>query len=616
VWICSADNEDSLEVSLKTLAAKLNVEAYAKENYRMLMKKLNSYEKVLLVLDNAEEISEPLANGKVHLLLTSNNANLEGSIFKLDKWKESTALNYIREGTERTDEETDLVELGRMLGGVPLSLKLAKSYNQRNREIPIRVLMSKLAAQTFISPELTDHDAAVMIAECITKAKEHYPPVDKVLWLSALLSSECVPRDIYASIFADVFENADLRECKAEANHYSLIEEDSSGALSMHTLVQQTVLSQVRMSESLPDLMASINKHLKSSDSQQEVLRCTKPTLCFLIDQGLDADSVDFCMNFLHSATNLEGISPYKTQQLTTIHEWVLGNELVLQYMRAKTIFRFAKNLNLIGRASAGLNLLLRVKQEIEAEGTKRASLYNALGDLYMHSGDMTKAERYYLRRLEIWEEELDPNHTKLGTLYNSLGMLYKANNNMLEAEKYLLKGLAIYQDVLDPNHPALALLYNNLGKLYIANDSLEEAEKYLLKSLAIWENVLMIRHPNLVKLYNTLGRLYTATGDFGSAEKYYLKFLAIKEEGLEPRHPELAAIYCRLGMLYQTSGDLEMAEKYLLKCLEIWEAVCEPRHPSLATVYDALRVLYKGLGREEEALKYLDLWMTTQVSP
>jgi tetratricopeptide (TPR) repeat protein len=614
VWICRADTEDSLAISLKTLAAKLNVEANAKENYRLLMNELNSYEKVLLVLDNAKEICEPLANGRVHLLLTSMNASIGGRTFKLDKWKESTALNYIREGTERADEETDLLELVRMLCGVPLSLKLAKSYVHRNRDVPISVLINKLAAQSFISPEQTVQ-AAVMIAECISKAKELYPPVDKLLWLSALLSSEGVPRDVYVSIFADVFESADFRECRAEAKSYSLVEEDSSGALSMHTLVQQTVLSQVRMSESLPDLMASISRHLKTKDRQQEVLRCTKPTTSFLIAQGFNADSIDFCMNFLNLAINLEGISHDKAQQLATIYDWVLDHELVLQYMRAKTIFRFAKNLSLIGRPSAGLNLLLRVKQEIEAQGTMRGSLYNVLGDLYMHSGDMIKAERYYLRRLEIWEEELDPNHTKLATLYNSLGMLYKANNNMPEAEKYLLKSLAIYQEGLDPNHPSLAMLYNNLGKLYRANDNLEEAEKYLLKSLAIWENVLEIKHPNLGKLYNNLGKLYTATGDIDSAEKYYLKFLAIKEGVLEPKHPELAAIYCQLGMLEQTSGNLEKAESYLLKCLEIWEGVCEPRHPSLAIVYDALRSLYKSIGREEEALKYLDLWMATQES-
>jgi tetratricopeptide (TPR) repeat protein len=652
VWICSADNEDSLEVSLKTLAAKLNVEAYAKENYRMLMKKLDSYEKVLLVLDNAQEISEPLANGKVHLLLTSRNSNLDGRIFKLDKWRESTALSYIREGTERTDEETDLQALVRILSCVPLGLKVARKYINRERDMPIRELLNKLQAQNYINSE-RNPQAAVMIAECISKAKEHYPPVVKVLWLSALLSSECVPRDIYASIFADVFATADLRECKAESNHYSLIEEDSSGALSMHTLVQQTVLSQVCMSESLPDLMASINKHLKSSDKQQEVLRCTKPTLCFLIGQGFTVDSVCFCMNFLHSAINLEGISQDKTQQLTTIHKWVFAHPLVLLCIDARTIIAYAWNLKVAGKIKPALDLLLSLKPQIEARDSKNSDLYNTLGQLYKANGDVAAAEKHYLKCLELRSDTQSPQHSELAGLYYNLGNLYKIKGDMREAEQCLLKCLAIWEGGLDAKHPNLVKLYFSLGDLYRVQSNSLKAEEYYQRSMEIlgellipkhpdllaeilsntgstdniedkrfsyilrctdpFEEVRDPEHPNLATIYNNLGILFRAKGNIKEAEKYYLMCLAQREEVLYPKHPKFAGLYYSLGDLYQTKGDLTQAEKYYLKGLEIWEVVLGPKHSDLAKLYYNLGNLYQAKGDMGEAeqyyLKCLEIW-------
>ena len=158
---------------------------------------------------------------------------------------------------------------------------------------------------------------------------------------------------------------------------------------------------------------------------------------------------------------------------------------------------------------------------------------FNGKGNVYIRTGDIKSAEKYYLMAIEKGN---DIAMTNLGNLYKN------EKKDINNAEKYYLMAAKRGNDIAMTN---LGNLYKNEKK------DINNAEKYYLMAVEKGND----------KAMNNLGNLYkNEKRDIDSAEKYYL--MAIEKGN--------GTAMFNLGYLFQNEKkDINNAEKYYLMAVE-----------------------------------------------
>jgi tetratricopeptide (TPR) repeat protein len=94
------------------------------------------------------------------------------------------------------------------------------------------------------------------------------------------------------------------------------------------------------------------------------------------------------------------------------------------------------------------------------------AKAYNNLGNLYYGQGDYDRAEEYYAKCKEIYENETFSQGVNLATVYNNLGSLYLTKGDTEIAQQYYVKSQTIHEKVLLPTHEDLLSTRENLDMI------------------------------------------------------------------------------------------------------------------------------------------------------
>ena len=189
---------------------------------------------------------------------------------------------------------------------------------------------------------------------------------------------------------------------------------------------------------------------------------------------------------------------------------------------------------------------------------TSMAEIYAVMAEVYLFRWEWEKAERYFIKALE-----LDPNMAFTRWYYAwTLYLFGKTEEAIIENER------AQKIDPFNPNITVhLAALYYNVGRY---EDALQEA----LKSLEIEKDYQMG--------YYVLGRIYLSTGR--------------TEDAIEV-HKKLPMMKYVLGSTYVKSGHRDEAEKILHELensqVNEWNAF-------------QLAMMYGALGKMDEAFKWL----------
>jgi tetratricopeptide (TPR) repeat protein len=607
VWVLNAETESDLETSLVNLGTYLWVEVSAKDKYRMLHKALLSYNQVLLVFDNAVKLIEPvyeLFKGmNMHLLLTTRDETFEAA-FILRGWQVEVAVRYLTDITHRTEETKELEALCVKLSCAPLALKVASVFIQSEKTMPLKELLGKLDEDLAYIEDSNLHQSyriTKMISECVHKAVEAYAPTRDFLLMCAFLSPNSVPHALYSRLFIDISQ-ADLRLCKRNAKVYSLFEEDEDQAISMHRLVQQTVLSAEAALQVLPLLTKSIATCLSDKGTRREVLRSTKSVLYFVMHRGLLDEYGEFCMHFLHMSIALKGVSLERTKMLLDLLHWLDSHQPFIPQLSPVTAAEFAVDLN-----AAGLSALaLKIAAQIEAEvPDQKMELHRALGTLYMSTSEWDKAEAHFSKCLADMLDSLGPKHHDTAGVYNDLGIVCMNKGDWATSEDYCLKCLSIWQETLEPVDLELSKVYNNLGILYKHTNDIAKSLKYYQKCLQIRQIKLPPKHPDIALIYNNLGNLYRIKRDFPQSEECYGKCLGIMKEIYGADHAELAVIYNNLGVLFSDKGDTQQADENFMMAMHIKLQTLEPNDPEISALYKHLASLYDKAGDTQRAEEY-----------
>jgi two-component system, NarL family, sensor kinase len=146
---------------------------------------------------------------------------------------------------------------------------------------------------------------------------------------------------------------------------------------------------------------------------------------------------------------------------------------------------------------------------------------YNILGVFYVTTRDLSRAEAYHKKALEVRLQtndygEIFQSYDNLGIVHRELKQYDKALAYYFKAAEYAIKG----EDSSD-----ISFVYNDIGAAYSFQGDLNNAEQYLKESISIRER--MNETNEIAYTYNYLGENYERKKDYLNAERYIKKALA-----------------------------------------------------------------------------------------
>lgn len=611
-WYCNSENATVLEADLKALAASLKIEASAKDGYTYLKSKLKSFRKVLLILDNAsslkefKDIYEGFKQAGAYLLLISRDSTLPNSIV-LSGWEVEAAAAFMMDTLAGQCELAEVTELVEKLSCVPLALEVARRFIE-SEGIPISELLQRIDEDIGYFED-GEPQAVTMVQMSVDRAiNGNVPDVKLILCLSALLSSDVIPKSVYFPLAQALKPKLDILRCFRSVKAYSLLTVTANQASQMNRLVQRAILAkhQEYAEEILPGLVVAIDELLnKEATDMKELLKSCRTVFDHVVNNGMILKYSSFAITFLihtigkHNNPGL-GINASTTAALMKMHQAFVDEGAI----RSLNCNLQAYMIEMQRKAGSYKEATEYAEAALETVGTEtpiiRAYVYWQVAYLFIQNANYARAEEYNLKAIALYQDTIGPNHPDTATAYNSLGILYNHIGNYLKAEEYYTKAFLIRKECLDLN--AIANSYNNLGIIALNKKDYVAAEDLYFKALHFKLKVFDLSHPEITIAYKNLGALFHAQKYYDRAEEYYLKTINIEQQALGPKHPSLANSFVSLGSLNIDRGNLSKGEEMLLKASGIYKDLYDADHYNMTYLHWALGNLYKKKGEYSKA--------------
>lgn len=240
---------------------------------------------------------------------------------------------------------------------------------------------------------------------------------------------------------------------------------------------------------------------------------------------------------------------------------------------------------------------------------------YNKLGNIANAEGNLSQAEMYYKKALEICIALADETNTvearrDLSISYIMLGSIAQVEGNLSQAKIYYEKAFEIDKELAAETSTVearldLSISYKSLGNIALAEFNYSQAKSYYEKALEIQKTIAeetdtVEAHSVLASSYNTMGFIIQNEGNIIQAKMYYEKALEIAKALADKTNTvkarcDLANNYDNLGNIAKSEGNLNKAKMYYKLAMEIRKALSKETN----TVEDRrnLAFSYNNLG-------------------
>lgn len=201
------------------------------------------------------------------------------------------------------------------------------------------------------------------------------------------------------------------------------------------------------------------------------------------------------------------------------------------------------------------------------SESPKTALFLFNLATLYEQNAlNAPKAEKLYLKSLEIRKKSLGSSDPLVAESYNQLGMYYLNRLQYSNAEPFLEKSLEIREKVFGKNHPEVAYSLSGLGDLFQAIGDLNQAGQYHNRALQVRQGALKSKDPAIADSFDKLGSFHYALGDYDKALEFFKKAHKIRKKAFGIMHPLTVTSLSHLGLCYLRTGECGKARKFMTK--------------------------------------------------
>lgn len=234
------------------------------------------------------------------------------------------------------------------------------------------------------------------------------------------------------------------------------------------------------------------------------------------------------------------------------------------------------------GLESAQKALELR-ERELGPEDASVAFPLYLLGNIYLATAELPKAEAVYQRALKIQEKTTGPASDSIFKTLNNLGVLYAQTEEFDKAELSLQRALDVGEKMFGVEAPALANSLVNLADVYDMKADYSKAIIYYERARAIAEKTFGPDYPGLATIVANLAGVYSEKGDYLKAESLGQRAVSILERTSGPEDRRLGVPLENLADAYRLEGAIDKAEPLYKRALKIFEKTQGPEHPLVA---------------------------------
>ena len=365
-------------------------------------------------------------------------------------------------------------------------------------------------------------------------------------------------------------------------------------------------------------LVAIANCPRSKAEGTDDVIKKRDPNLAaYELIQLINPDRPDPEMDKLIQVDILKSESPYFREEwiqaLRAYHRELIARQEIKDYQAQGDIYKK------IAYAYSALGIETRVVENYEyaiqaynqsghlTEDLSVPTLfYYELGDRYISSGELEKAERYLQYAHQKYQEEF-PIESKynrnritrelnLDEILCSLGRVYRLNGQKNKAINF-------YQQAEEADRCKSRKNSLTIGEIYLELGQHKKAINYF-DSLVVSSGENGYDRYLAKKIYNYLAQAYMLYGDLDRAIDRYNVALEIDDEDNIDR----ADSYFGLGETYTHLGNNNQAISYWLKALYIYRQTNDDRN--IIKIQDTLRRIantYDRSGKSYRAIAYYE---------
>ncbi|MEM7354117.1 MAG: serine/threonine-protein kinase [Acidobacteriota bacterium] len=234
------------------------------------------------------------------------------------------------------------------------------------------------------------------------------------------------------------------------------------------------------------------------------------------------------------------------------------------------------------------------------------ATLYH-LAELRYENGEYEPSEAFYREALTIRRRLLGSDHEQVGDTLDGLATVLRWSGKLEGAEEIHLEALEIQRRALGEEHPKVAKSLDGLASLYYRRSEYDRAEELFRQATAIQRRALGDDHPMTMMAYKNVGVVLARRGDLDPALEIFTEAADSLRRSLGAEHPWVAHVLQNLITNWILKGDFQQAEKVARETLAVQEATLDPQHPALIRSLGNLGYIHLQKGELEEAQDVLD---------
>jgi predicted ATPase/class 3 adenylate cyclase len=221
----------------------------------------------------------------------------------------------------------------------------------------------------------------------------------------------------------------------------------------------------------------------------------------------------------------------------------------------------------------------------------EKAHIYNDLGWIHFHRGNMEEAERL-LKQALIHAQECQREDI-IASVYNRLGGVYYQTGEFEQAQNYVHQSLEARQRIGDI--VAVARSYSNLGLLGWRMGNWQQALQYFEQSMELHATLGDVE--GTISLHSNMGLLLTDMGQIAEARRHLELSLA---GAVQIGHSYLQGLsYHHLSRYYLAIRDWRKSLDYSRQAMEIFREIGVEEH--LVDLYASMGEAWLGLGNLAE---------------
>lgn len=561
----------------------------------------------LLFLDgaeNADKLSDVLAvRGKCGVLITSRRRkDARTNRQDVSSLEQDDAVSLLQAwGGERAADESATSQICKLVGGLPLAVRLVGRYLDAGQEDAEDYLewLSETPLDALDQGKRQLDSVLLLLNKSLEQVS---PAAQQVLGVVGMLALAWFDREVVADALN--MQKPKVGPLLGELVNYGLLVRPKKRYQVSHPLVHTYASERLTVNDDIAERLGAYYKILVEEKSQLGVwteLDSQRPHIMDVLDKLVELKRWEAAKKLARILSKEEGylnIRGYWTQRITASKMGVKAAE-ALAHQRDQGVF-----LGQLGRAYFSLgqvDLAKNVYEEGQAIARKignrqdEAAHLSGLGTVYHTLGKIEQSIKFWEDAWVILREINNPQNESY--ILGNLGRAHFSIGQVPKAIDFHEQGLAISRQIGDRRGEANRL--QHLGVCYCVKGQVEQGLDFFQQALVISGEIGERTREGTLR--SNLGNTYRILGQMEEAIDYYEQALGIARE-IGNRSSEGGNLG-NLGITYRALGEVRRAIGHYQQALAIAREIGN-RHLERNQLIN-LGNAHHQLGQAKQAIKF-----------